>query len=116
MNKANKWTYVKASAAHLFGDYGAQTSHMAMCKGTNARVRTQHAGCIAASFAAAMATDQTLSTRQKATVIAINAGSHWLIDSCQLSKVIDQALHIAIALLSVLCVSWRGHGTKAVQL
>lgn len=99
-----KWTLIKVAAAHLFGDYGAQSSNMAIHKNTNALVRTQHCGFIAASFATAMATDCTLSNRQKASIVAINTGSHWLIDSCKMSKWIDQPLHLLIALVSVVLV------------
>lgn len=101
----NKWTIIKCLAAHTFGDWGAQTSVMAMHKNDDAMIRTEHVAMVGLSFGVALLTDDKLSWPEKFLVIATNVIFHWLIDTFRLHKAIDRALHAGVAIGSVLAVS-----------
>lgn len=98
------WTIVKVLSAHIFADYGAQTTTMAMRKNNDVIIRAQHVAWVAGAFGAALATDDQLSFTKKLLVILINSVAHFLLDSFRLPKAIDQALHSAIAVGSVWAV------------
>lgn len=102
----NKWTVIKLLAAHTFGDYGLQTGHMAQHKRTDAATRLQHCAGVAAAMSAALATDSHMSNGSKAAVVAVNTVTHFGIDGLRMPKAIDQALHLAIAVVSVVMVGW----------
>jgi len=104
------WTMIKVLAAHAFADYGIQTCHMATRKNICAYTRARHIVCVAGALAAAMATDNKPTLRQKTAVVAINTGAHWVIDSYRLAKWLDQALHVGVAVGSVYAVNWHGGG------
>lgn len=99
------WTIIKCLAAHVFGDYGLQSTRMAQHKGSDAIVRSEHALSVGAAFAVALATDNQLSWLQKSLVIAANMSTHFVIDSFKMPKALDQALHGLIAVVSVLVMS-----------
>ena len=101
------WTIIKCLAAHIFADYGAQTTHMACNKNHCNVTRAQHVACVAGAFAVALATDDKLTWRKKALVILINTVAHFLIDSFRIHKAVDQALHSAVAVGGVLAVRGR---------
>ena len=103
---ANKWTVIKLCAGHVFGDYGLQTGHMAQHKRTDASTRLQHCAVVAMAMSAALATDNAMSTGNKAAVVALNTVAHFGIDGLRMPKLIDQALHLAIAVASVVMVGW----------
>ncbi len=98
------WTIIKCLAAHIFADYGAQTSTMAQRKNNDVSIRTQHVACVAGAFAVALATDDKLTWPKKLLVIAFNTTTHFVIDSFKLPKAVDQALHSGIAVASVWAV------------
>jgi len=98
------WTIIKCLAAHTFADYGAQTTNMARNKNHCNATRVKHTACVAGAFIVALATDDKLTWRKKALVILINTVAHFLIDGFRLNKAIDQALHSAVAVGSVLAV------------
>jgi len=98
------WTIVKVLSAHVFADYGAQTTKMAMRKNNDAIIRAQHVAWVAGAFGAALATDDQLNLTKKLLVILVNTVAHFLIDGFKLNKAIDQALHSAIAVGSVWAV------------
>lgn len=99
-----KWTIIKVLSAHIFADYGAQTTTMAMRKNKDAIIRAQHVAWVAGAFSAALATDDQLSISKKALVILVNTAAHFLIDGFRLNKALDQALHSVIAVGSVWAV------------
>lgn len=98
------WTIVKVLSAHIFADYGAQTTTMAMRKNNDAVIRAQHVAWVAGAFAVALATDDKLAWPKKLLVIAFNTTTHFVIDSFKLPKAVDQALHSGIAVASVWAV------------
>lgn len=98
------WTIVKVLSAHIFADYGAQTTTMAMRKNNDAIIRAKHVAWVAGAFGAALATDDQLSISKKLVVILVNTAAHFLIDGFRLPKAIDQALHSIIAVGSVWAV------------
>jgi len=108
----NKWTVIKLCAGHVFGDYGLQTGHMAQHKRTDTSARLQHCAGVAVAMSAALATDNAMSNGNKAAVVALNTVAHYGIDSLKIPKVIDQALHLAIAVASVFCVVWSGNAAQ----
>ncbi len=110
------WTSVKVCAAHLFGDYGLQTSAQAMHKNHCTAHRRRHVAGVAAALAAALATDGQLGLGGKLVVVAINAVSHYGIDGVRMPKAIDQALHLGIALGSVVLVGWGSKGVLAAPV
>ena len=99
-----KWTIIKVLSAQIYADFGCQTTTMAMRKNNDAVIRAQHVAWVAGAFAVALATDDKLTWRKKALVILINTVAHFLIDSFRIHKAIDQVLHSAIAVGSVLAV------------
>jgi len=106
-----KWTMIKVLSAHVFADYGTQTTTMALRKNNDAAIRAQHVALVAGALGAALATDDQLSISKKLLVIAVNTVAHFLLDSIKLNKTVDQALHSAVAVGSVYAVSWRGNGS-----
>lgn len=93
------WTLIKLLAAHIFADYGMQTTHMARTKNRSATSRLCHVAIVAATLLAALLTSNT-TPRQVGTIIAINTCTHFAIDSFTLPKWLDQLLHIASTLIS----------------
>lgn len=93
------FAYIKAPAAHM-ADWGFQTKDQAMRKGSEPLIRAQHVAIVAASHALAAITSEQPSMIRRIAYILINAGTHYLIDSYKISKWIDQALHLSVALLS----------------
>lgn len=104
------WTSVKVVAATLFGDYGLQTTAQALHKNHCPALRLRHVAGVAAALVAALATDGRLGLGGKLLVVAINAVSHYGIDGVRMPKLLDQALHLAIALGSVVLVGWGSKG------
>lgn len=96
---ANPWPHIKAVAAHV-ADWGYQTSTQARCKADDPLCRLQHVGIVSLSHAAAAWTCEGVSHERRLTYVAVNATTHYAIDSVKMPKWLDQALHIAVALLS----------------
>lgn len=95
---ANPWPHIKACAAHI-ADWGYQTSTQARCKADDPAGRLGHVGIVSLSHAAAW-TCEGASDERRLTYVAVNAVTHYAIDSVRMPKWLDQALHILVALLS----------------
>lgn len=87
---------VKAIAALLGADWGCQTIAQAQYKNYCWRHRARHVALVA-MVQGLSAKTANVSWHQWAIFVAINAVTHYLIDSVRLPKVTDQALHIAVA-------------------
>lgn len=94
-----KFHTIKAISAHM-ADWGFQTTAQAVHKPHCAAHRARHVGIVAASHTMASVTSEGVSWRNRAAYVAVNAGTHYLIDSVRLPKWLDQTLHIAVAILS----------------
>ncbi|HMY41325.1 MAG TPA: DUF3307 domain-containing protein [Marinagarivorans sp.] len=96
--RVNPWPFIKASGAHLGADWSYQTTAQAIHKQTCWKHRARHVAIIAGSHAVAALTSDGVPTLRRAEYVAINALTHYAIDSVQLPKWLDQALHLVIAL------------------
>lgn len=96
---ANPWPHIKAVAAHI-ADWGYQTSTQARCKADDPACRLRHVGIVSLSHAAAAWTCEGISDERRLTYVAVNATTHYAIDSIKMPKWLDQTLHILVALLS----------------
>ena len=93
------WHIIKAVAAHM-ADWGFQTTTQAIHKSRCPYHRARHVGIVAGSHAMAAVTSEGVTWRNRVGYVAINAGTHYLIDSVRLPKIWDQALHVGVALAS----------------
>jgi hypothetical protein len=93
------WPHIKAAAAHV-ADWGYQTSTQARCKADDPVCRLKHVGIVSLSHAAAAWTCEGVSDERRLTYVAVNAVTHYAIDSVKMPKIVDQVLHILVALLS----------------
>lgn len=91
------WHIIKAVAAHL-ADWGFQTTSQAVHKAHCPRHRARHCLILAGSHAMAAATSDQRSLSKRAAYVAINAGTHFVIDSFRLPKWLDQVLHLVVAI------------------
>lgn len=105
----NVWPYVKAVGAHLT-DWSFQTTAQAIHKQHCWKHRTRHVAIIACSHAVAALTSDNVPTLKRAEYVAINALTHYAIDSMALPKWLDQLLHLVIALATARLLT-----RKAVQ-
>lgn len=87
---------IKAILALLGADWGCQTWPQAQHKNHCWRHRARHVA-IVALIQAISARTANVSWNTCALFVAINAITHFLIDSYRLPKAIDQLLHITIA-------------------
>lgn len=92
-----KWHIVKAVSAHL-SDWGYQTTQQAVHKSHCPYHRARHVGIVAGSHAVAAMTSENVSWRRRAAYVAINGITHYAIDSVCMPKIVDQVLHIGVAL------------------
>jgi hypothetical protein len=94
-----KWHIVKAVSAHM-ADWGFQTTAQAIHKPHCAAHRARHVGIVACSHAMASVTSEGVSWRNRALYVAVNAVTHYAIDSVAMPKWLDQALHVSVAVFS----------------
>lgn len=94
----NIWPFIKASGAHLGADWSYQTTAQAINKRRCWKHRARHVAIMAGSHAVAALTSDGVSNIQRAEYVAINAITHYAIDSMTLPKWLDQGLHLLIAL------------------
>jgi len=86
----------KAVLALLGADWGCQTAGQAMHKPTSWPHRLRHVGIVAAvQGISALTADVSWNSRM--SFVAINAVTHFLIDSVRMPKALDQTLHVAVA-------------------
>lgn len=102
---------IKAVAAELGADWGCQTVQHAQRKGTHWQARLAHVGIVASVQGLSAATAET-SWGRRLLFVAINATTHFVIDSLPLPKAIDQALHLAVAVVTAPLLRGKGlaHG------
>jgi hypothetical protein len=93
------WPYIKAISAHL-ADWGFQTTAQAVHKAHCPAHRFRHCLIVSGSHGMAALTSGQTSWRKRLLYVLVNGISHYLIDSTRLPKWADQALHIAVALVS----------------
>lgn len=94
MNTKQRWTLIKLSAAHIFGDWGCQTGAQALHKNHSAYYRAQHVAAYTATITAALATHQVPALRIVAFAL-VTFPLHYLVDSVRLPKWLDQTIHLA---------------------
>jgi hypothetical protein len=94
-----KWHIIKAVAAHM-ADWGFQTTTQAIHKSHCPKQRAYHVGIVAGSHAMAAVTSERVTWRNRALYVAVNAVTHYAIDSVTMPKWLDQALHVSVAVLS----------------
>lgn len=90
---------VKAVLAMLGADWGCQTGRQAALKGRIWRYRLAHVG-IVAGVQGLSAWTADVSWNSRALFVAINAITHYLIDCLTLPKAADQALHLAVVVMT----------------
>ena len=98
--RVNPWPFIKASGAHLGADWSYQTTAQAIHKQTCWKHRARHVAIIAGSHAVAALTSDNVPNAQRAKYVAINAITHYAIDSVTLPKWLYQLLHLVIALVT----------------
>lgn len=89
-----KWAIIKSIAAHIAGDYGFQTARQAKLKHQSPSVKLEHCTIVACSHGIAALSGEG---EHKLLYVLLNFVSHFIIDSFNLPKWIDQTLHISIA-------------------
>lgn len=87
---------IKTILALLGADWGCQTWHQAQTKNHCWRARAQHVA-IVALVQGISARTANVSWNTWTLFVAINAATHFLIDSYRLNKAVDQTLHLAVA-------------------
>lgn len=87
---------VKAVLALIGADWGCQTGRQAALKNQRWQQRAAHVG-IVAGVQGISALTADVSWNSRAAFVLLNAISHYIIDSWPLPKVVDQSLHIAVA-------------------
>lgn len=90
---------IKSILALLGADWGCQTLHQAQTKNRDWHSRLQHVAIVAAVQGLSART-ANVSWNQWTLFVAINALSHYLIDSYRINKAIDQSLHLTIAIIT----------------
>jgi len=98
---------IKAVAAELGADWGCQTARQAQRKGAHWQVRLAHVGIVAGVQGLSAATAET-SWGRRLLFVAINAATHFVIDSVPLPKTIDQLLHLAVAVATAPLLRGKG--------
>lgn len=96
----NYWPYIKAVMAHLGGDWGCQSATQAMHKATCRRCRLQHVVIVGLVHMLAALTSERVSGRRRAAYVVVNVATHYAVDSVRLPKVVDQVLHVAVAVVT----------------
>lgn len=90
---------IRAILALLGADWGCQTWRQAATKNRDWRARVQHVAIVAAVQGISART-ANVSWNNWTLFVAINALTHFLIDSYRLNKFIDQTLHLTIAIIT----------------
>lgn len=90
---------IKAVAALIGADWGCQTLPQALNKNHCWRHRLRHVA-IVAGIQALSATTANTTWRRWLLFVAINAITHYGIDSAKMPKWLDQTLHVAVAVLT----------------
>lgn len=99
MNKLFGFHTLKAVLALLGADWGCQTYQQALYKNRCWKHRARHVALVA-SVQGLSAWTANVSWRRWVLFVGINAGTHFLIDSIRLPKVVDQALHVGVAVVT----------------
>lgn len=94
-----RFSIIKSVACWVGADYGMQTGHQAKWKNICWHSRSRHVAIVAAVHAVGAITSKAGIVRS-IVYAAINAGSHFVIDSFVLPKWIDAILHLTIAVIS----------------
>jgi hypothetical protein len=100
---------IKAVLALLGADWGCQTARQARLKGQRWEERLAHVGIVAGVQALSAATADT-SWAKRLLFVAINAATHFLIDSVPMPKALDQTLHVAVAVGTAPLLRSKGVG------
>lgn len=89
----------KSVLSYVSADWSMQTSGQAKYKAQDKNYRARHVAIVAGSQAAA-AMSARVSWRNRFLYVAINAVTHYVADGVQMPKIVDQAFHIAVALVT----------------
>lgn len=90
---------IKSICALIGADWGCQTLHQAQTKTTNWHTRLHHVATVAA-IQGLSARTANVSWNTCMLYVAINALTHYLIDSYRIPKAVDQTLHLTIAIIT----------------
>lgn len=99
---------IKAITALIGADWGCQTLGQAVHKNHCWRHRARHVANGAAIQALSAGT-ANIGWRSWLAFVALNAGTHYAIDSYPLPKWLDQTLHLTIAVLTAPLLRYNTH-------